>query len=332
MKIAYLGAGSWGFCLARLLAKKGHDVVAWAQDPGLVEHINSGGDHPNLPGFKAEGNLKLTLDLKEALDGAEMICEGVTSAGIRPVFEQVMAIGLPNCPIVLTSKGIEQGTGLLLSDVVCSVIGEENRKRVGCVSGPSLAAEVVKEMPTSVVCSGYDTSVIMQIKEAFSTETFRVYPNTDIDGVEFGGAMKNIMAIACGMSDGLGFGDDTKAALMTRGLHEIRKIAVAKGCRSETLNGLAGMGDLCVTCLSSLSRNYRFGNLMAKGRTPDEAKKEIGMVVEGAYCCVSAVELSKKLGIELPISEVVYRIIYEGLTAKEAVKALLSRETKEEHL
>ncbi len=332
MKIGYLGSGSWGFCLARLLAKKSYEVVVWAQDPKLVEALNRGDDHPNLPGFHIEGKMRLTTDLGEALAGIDMLCEGVTSAGIRPVFEEVKSIGMPHCPIVLTSKGIEQGTGLLLSDVVCEVLGDDARRWVGCLSGPSLAAEVIKELPTSVVCSGYTPEVIRSIKETFSTETFRVYPNSDIDGVEFGGAMKNIMAIACGMSDGMGFGDDTKAALMTRGLHEIRKLAAKKGCRPETLNGLAGMGDLCVTCLSVLSRNYRFGNLLAKGRTPEQAQKEIGMVVEGAYTCVSALELARSLGLELPITQVVHKIIYEGLSPRGAVKLLLSRETKEEHL
>lgn len=191
---------------------------------------------------------------------------------------------------------------------------------------------MIKGFPTSVVSSGYTPEVIAKIQEAFSIPTMRVYPNPDINGVELGGALKNIIAIACGVSDGLGFGDNAKAALMTRGLHEMRKLAVTKGCKPETLNGLAGLGDLCVTCLSKLSRNYRFGHLLAEGYTPDKAKKKIGMVVEGTYTCVSAIQLARKSGIELPIADAVYRVVYEGLTPLDAAKLLLGRNVKEEHL
>jgi glycerol-3-phosphate dehydrogenase (NAD(P)+) len=169
-------------------------------------------------------------------------------------------------------------------------------------------------------------------KDIFATPYFRIYPNADINGVVFGGAMKNIMAIACGIADGLGFGDNTKAALMTRGLHEIRKLAVAKGCKPETLNGLSGMGDLCVTCLSTLSRNYMFGRLLAEGLGPQAAKEKIGMVVEGMYTCVSALQLGAKTQIPVPITQAVYSIIYEELNPRDAVKALLQRAIKEEHL
>ncbi len=212
------------------------------------------------------------------------------------------------------------------------VLGEEHRQQIGVLSGPSIAIEVLKGLPSSVVCSGFDPNVISLIHGTFSTPTFRVYPNADINGVELGGALKNIIAIACGVSDGLGFGDNTKAALMTRGLHEIRKLAITKGCKPETLSGLAGMGDLCVTCLSKFSRNYRFGRLIAEGMDPDEAKKEIGMVVEGTYTCLSAMQLAKKANIELPITESVYKIVFEHLKPHEAVKMLLQRATKEEYL
>lgn len=170
------------------------------------------------------------------------------------------------------------------------------------------------------------------IQELFSTPTFRIYPNSDLLGVCFGGAMKNIIAIACGISDGLGCGDNTKAALMTRGLHEIRKLGVVKKCKPETLNGLSGMGDLCVTCMSILSRNYRFGKLVAEGFSPEGARQKIGMAVEGIYTCVSARELGEKHKIPVPITEATYQIIYGGLDPREAVKVLLQRAIKEEHL
>lgn len=332
MKICYLGAGAWGYTLASLLASKGYEVLSWDVSEETVHYLREKGEHPKLPGFPCPETLRFTTDLAEALDGCELLVEGVTSAGVRSVFQKVKEAGVPDCPLVLTSKGIEQGTGLLLSDILRDVLGEAHAPQIGCLSGPSIAMEVLKGLPTSVVCSGYDEATMMAIHTAFSTPRFRVYPNPDINGVELGGALKNIIAIACGAADGLGFGDNAKAALMTRGLHEMRKLAVIKGCKPDTLNGLAGMGDLCVTCLSTYSRNYRFGHLVAEGLTPDEAKKQIGMVVEGAYTCVSALELAEKAGIELPISQVVYMVTYKGLAPKDAVKMLLQRTTKEEYL
>jgi glycerol-3-phosphate dehydrogenase (NAD(P)+) len=331
-KIGYLGAGAWGYCLASLLASKGYKVVAWSIDEETISYLQEKREHPKLPGFAAPPSLSFTTNLEEALVGKQMVVEGVTSAGIRQVFQKVKEVHIPECPIVITSKGIEQNTGLLLSEVITEVLGDRHRNQIGCVSGPSIAQEVLKGLPASLVCSAYDLSVIPQIHEIFSTRTFRIYPNPDINGVELGGALKNIIAIACGVSDGMGFGDNTKAALMTRGLHEMRKLAVTKGCKSETLYGLAGMGDLCVTCLSTFSRNYRFGRLIAEGLTPEQAKQKIGMVVEGTYTCLSAIQLSKKAEIELPITEAVYRVVYEGLNPRDAVKLLLQRATKEEYL
>lgn len=332
MKIAYLGAGTWGFALASLLAAKGYEVVLWTADPAFAKLLSATSEHPKLPKIKADSSLTFTSSLKEALDGADWIIESVTSKGIRPVFEQVLALGEVNIPIVITSKGIEQNSGLLLPEVVIQVLGEKMREHVGCLSGPSHAEEVLEKLPTSVVAASYDPRLMHKIVELFTTAFFRVYPNADIHGVAFGGAVKNIIAIASGISDGLGFGDNTKAALMTRGLHEIRKLAATKGCKMETLNGLSGMGDLCVTCLSKLSRNYRFGQLIAQGLKSAEAQEKIGMVVEGAYTCVSALQLAQKHQISVPITEAIHAILYRDLDPREAVKALLQRAIKEEHL
>ena len=332
MKIGYLGAGAWGFCLASLLAGKDYEVIAWTIDENLVRTVNETGRHPCFPEMDIPKTLSLTTDLSKALDNVDMLIEGVTSAGIRPVFEKVKNLGVPSCPITLTSKGIEQNTGLLLTEVVVQTLGESHRNQIGCLSGPSHAEEVVKGLPASVTCSAYQRDTMFKIQKTFTTPSFRVYPNDDINGVEFGGAMKNIVAIACGISDGLGFGDNTKAALMTRGLHEIRKLAKVKGCDPETLNGLSGMGDLCVTCLSTHSRNYRFGRLLAEKLSFEEAKKKIGQVVEGAYTCVSAYQLSQKTGISVPITETIYNILYNGLTPAKAVEDLMKRTVKEEHL
>lgn len=331
-KIGYLGTGVWGYSLAYLLASKGYEVLSWSVEKETIVNLKEKREHPKLKGFIAPSNLQFTSNLEEVLRDKDMIVEGVTSAGIRQVFQKIRDTYIPSCPIVLTSKGIEQDTGLLLSEVAIEVLGEPCRSQIGCLSGPSIAQEVLKGFPTSVVCSAYHPDVMLFIRETFSTPTFRVYPNPDINGVELGGALKNIIAIACGISDGLGFGDNAKAALMTRGLHEIRKLAITKGCKSDTLNGLAGMGDLCVTCLSTFSRNYCFGRLIAEGKEPEQAKKEIGMVVEGTYTCLSAMQLAKKAHLELPITEAVHDIVYKGIKPLEAVKRLLQRVTKEEYL
>lgn len=332
-RVGYLGAGAWGVCLADHLAKKGHAVKVWCRSQKLADQLNKTHIHPHLKNYSIHPSLHFTTDMKDVLKDIDFLIESVTSGGVRPVFEEVKKI-VPDlkCPIILTSKGIEQDTGYLLLDVVLDVIGKKHRDQMTYVSGPSLADEVIRELPTTVVCAGFNPDTTHAVQELFHYKTFRIYPNYDIKGVEFGGAMKNIIAIACGASDGLGFGDNSRAALMTRGLHEIRKLAIAKGCRAETINGLAGMGDLCVTCSSKFSRNYRFGNLLAKGKTMEEAKEEIGMVVEGAYTCVSALQIAKKTGVVLPIAEAVYKVIYEGVKPMDAVRALLEREVKEERL
>lgn len=332
MRIGYLGAGTWGFSLASLLGSKGHKVVLWTTDAEFAKELTRTREHPKLPKVKAHENVEFTSDLKYTLEGAELLVESVTSKGIRPVFEQVLAAGGVDCPIVITSKGIEQNSGLLLPEVVEQVLGAKMKNKICCLSGPSHAEEVIQKLPTSVVIASHDLNLMKEIVEIFNTPFFRVYPNGDINGVAFGGAVKNIIAIACGISDGLGFGDNTKAALMTRGLHEIRKLSVTKGAKQETLNGLSGMGDLCVTCLSKLSRNYMFGRLIAEGLEPQVAQERIGMVVEGAYTCVSALQLADKHHIDVPITKAVYAVLYQGVEPRDAVKSLLQRAIKEEHL
>ena len=332
MRIGYLGAGAWGYCLANMLAERGHEVKLWTGSLNLDEVLKRTKSRPRLPSHATEENLVLTIELKEAITDVDMVVESVTSKGLRPVLEQILELGVKIPSFVITSKGIEQNSGLLLSEVVADVLGDSFKEKIGCISGPSLADEVTRKLPTSVVCSAYSPKLMSRIQQVFSTPYFRIYPNSDILGISFGGAMKNIIAIACAISDGLGFGENTKAALMTRGLHEIRKLSVVKGCNPETLNGLAGFGDLAATCLSTSSRNYKFGKFLAEGFTPDEAREKIGMVVEGAYTCLSALQLSQNAGIQLPITEVVYAIIYEGLDPKEAVETLLLRTVKQEHL
>lgn len=332
MRIGFLGLGTWGFALAHLLATKGYRVTSWTTKPQLAEYINSKREHPNLPGFIAPPSLSVTTDMQEALTGAEIIVEAVTSAGVRPVFRQVKELNHPHCPIIMTSKGIEQDSGLILPDVVIEILGQEARSRVGMLSGPSFAQEVIRGLPVSVVGAAYDFDTMMRICEAFTTSNFRVYPNSDVQGVAYGGALKNIIAIACGIAEGLSLGYSCAAALMTRGLHEIRKLAIARDCKGETLNGLSGMGDICLTCTAPISRNFRYGYLLAQGQSPEAALKEIGMVVEGTYTCVSALQLSKQLQVAMPITEMVYNIVYLSMPPRYAVDLLMQRTVKQEHL
>ncbi len=333
MNITFFGAGTWGFCLAQLLAENGHQVFLWSRNESLVSTLQSGQSHPKLKGCVLHGNMKVDSDLQKALaQPADCYVESVTLSGIRSIFNALKESGAVPKPLVLTSKGIEQTSGFLPSEVAIDALGMEWQPFLCTLSGPSHAEEVVHKLPTSVVCSSYEEATRNLIQDLFSTKYFRIYPNSDMHGVEFGGAMKNIIAIACGISDGLGFGDNTKALLMTRGLHEIRKLATVKGCEEATLNGLSGMGDLCVTCLSTHSRNYNFGRALAEGLSADEARKKIGMAVEGIYSCVSAHQLGKENHIPLPITDSVYRILNEGLPPQQAVQILMQREAKEEHL
>ncbi len=333
MKVGYLGAGTWGFCLARLLAMKGHEVVSWSISPELVGQLNQGKEHPHLAGRAPAGNMHFTVDIEEAIHNADIIIESVTSQGIREVFRILRDLDIPeNIPICLTSKGIEQNTGLILSDVVQELLGEETKDQVACLSGPSFAAEVSRQLPTAVVVAAYNAQMSAIVADCFTTPYFRVYSNSDVKGVAFGGALKNIIAIACGVSDGLNLGTGARAALMTRGLHEIVRLAKAYGCKQETLYGLSGMGDLFLTCSSSHSRNWNFGKMISEGKTADGAKKTIDMVVEGAYTCISALQLSKKIGIEMPIAEAVASLMSGKSTAQEAVISLMNRTTKEESL
>jgi glycerol-3-phosphate dehydrogenase (NAD(P)+) len=330
MKIGYLGAGTWGTALANLLASNGHSLKVWDRDLSLLQKLKKEHRHPKL-NVETSKEIEYVETIEEAIQDADLIIESVTSKGIRFIFEAI-AKKKCLCPIILTSKGIEPQTGLLLPEIAIEILGEKNKHLLGVLSGPSHAEEVIKNLPTSVVCSAFDKDVIALISEAFNSKTFRVYPNSDILGVCFGGAMKNIIAIACGIADGLEFGDNTRAALMTRGLHEMRKLACAMGFNEDTLNGLSGLGDLFVTCSSTLSRNYSFGKLLAQGFSMEEAKKKIGMVVEGAFTTEAAIVLGEKFNVPLPITEATYKILYKGFCPKEAVKELFSRTIKEEHL
>ena len=332
MKVGFLGSGTWGFALANLISNNGHRVILWGRSKETIEILKNSKKHPKLADVTASQTLKFTNDIFEAIHGADVIFESVTTKGIRPVFSKITAELKADTPIIITSKGIEQETQLLIPEILKELFVKSTLSNIGVLGGPSHAEEVVKCFPTSVVSAAVESATLDIMQQALQSAFFRVYPNKDILGVAFGGAMKNIIAIACGISDGLGFGDNTKAALMTRGLHEIHKLSASKECSTRTLYGLSGMGDLCVTCLSKLSRNYKFGFFLAKKLGAKEALAKVGMAVEGMYTAVSAQALGKTYGINAPITNIVFDIIYNGLCPENAVQMLLDREIKEEHL
>jgi glycerol-3-phosphate dehydrogenase (NAD(P)+) len=333
MKVSVLGLGMWGFCLARHLALNGHVVTGWTKEPHIFDAIQQGHDHPNLKRSARGLPIRLATGLEEAIEGAELIVESVTTGGLRQVLQSLHSLkDRLDVPLVLTSKGIEQKTHLIPPDVAMDIFGLSCKESVAMLSGPSFAAEVAKQLPTAVVCGGTNSEVCDRVIQTFSSNTFRVYPNPDIRGVALGGALKNVIAIACGVADGLGLGTGAMAALVTRGLHEMVKLAVAESCQPQTLYGLSGLGDLYLTCSSPLSRNFSFGRLMSNGLSRKEAEKQIGMVVEGAYTCVAAKELGAQNKVPMPITEAVFDMLAGTLSATEAVTRLMQRDVKDERL
>lgn len=331
MKITILGSGSWGYAIACLLASKGDEVLLWTRDKELAKNLSEKKPHPLFKDLPVPEGLKWSLDLDESTFKRDMIVEAVTSEGLRPVFKEIPKSNI-TCPVVISSKGIEKETLLTLPEVLNDIFGGYAKGKIGLLSGPSFAQEVIRGKPTSVVAASDNEEVMRFIARCFNTPTFRVYPNSDVIGVAFGGSVKNIIAVACGISDGLKLGASARAALMTRGLHEMRKLALSSGGRAETLSGLSGMGDLIATCSSPLSRNYSFGKLLAEGKSAEEARSQIGMVVEGAYTAYSVEMLARSKQVPLPITSAVFGLIYEHLSPMMALQSLMQREVKEEHL
>lgn len=332
MKIAVFGLGAWGFCLARHLALLGNEIYGWDYNTKLCHALRKGEDHPYL--FHSLRGLPFTItdSVEEAISSADLIVESVTMKGMRSLFETLEEVLKQPLPIVITSKGIEQKTHMIAPHVAQDVLGKQILEQIAVLSGPSFAQEVANKKPTAVSLGLHNEKIQNTILKAFSSPWFRVYPNTDMVGVAFGGAMKNVIAIACGVSQGLGLGCGASAALVTRGLHEIMKLAIPFGCKAQTLYGLSGLGDLYLTCSSPMSRNYRFGQLLSEGLGKEEAEKNIGMVVEGANTCFAALEAAEKYHISLPITETVVKLIRKEISPKEAVEALMSRSVKVENL
>ena len=331
--IGVIGAGSWGTTLANLLANKGHAVTLWAYEADLVREMKETGINGMfLPGIPLSSRLQFTHSLTETAAGKELLLFVVPSQVVRGVLETVLPAVSPGALLVSASKGIELGTLMTVSQVYEELLPADQYRNFAVLSGPSFASEVAREMPTAVVAAAHDERVARRVQEIFTTPVFRVYTNQDPMGVELGGAIKNVIALAAGISDGLGFGNNTRAALITRGLAEMTRLGRAMGARSETFAGLAGMGDLVLTCTGDLSRNRTVGVKLGQGMCLSEILAEMRMVAEGVKTTESARNLARKLGIDMPITEKVYSILYEDKPARAAVVELMTRDLKAEGL
>lgn len=328
-KVSVIGAGSWGSALAVLLANNGHEVTLWTHDPHEIEMLTTKREQvEKLPGVKLPDNIMIEADLKTALTDEDVVVMAVPSPVVRMVAKQMSPFIKDGQIIVNVAKGIEDVTYETLSDI----IEEEIPNAEVCVlSGPSHAEEVGRGIPTTVVVGAKNKETAEMLQDVFMNKVFRVYTSSDIVGIELGGALKNVIALAAGTVDGLGYGDNTKAALMTRGIAELTRLGEALGGKPETFSGLTGVGDLIVTCTSVHSRNRKAGYLMGKGMTAEEAMKEVKMVVEGVYSAKAALGLAKKCNVAVPIVEAVNRVLFENADPKEEVSNLLLRERKQEH-
>lgn len=325
-KVAVIGAGSWGTALSLVLADNGHEVRLWGHNENHIEEINK--THINskyLPGVQLPESIIGYASLKEALDGIEIIVLAVPTKAIREVIQQMLGFRVEPLTVVHVSKGIEPDTLLRISEIIEQEMPEPVRKDVVVLSGPSHAEEVSLRHPTTVTASSKNMEAANKIQDLFINNNFRVYTNPDIIGVEIGGALKNIIALAAGISDGLGYGDNAKAALITRGLAEIARLGTKMGANPLTFSGLTGIGDLIVTCTSVHSRNWRAGNLLGKGQSLEEVLDNMGMVVEGVRTTKAAYQLSQKYEVSMPISAVLYNVLFNNVIPKDAVDSLMGR-------
>ncbi len=326
MNIGVIGAGSWGTTLADLLAKKGFPVTLWVYETDLAERMTKTRINDlYLDGFTLSPNLAFTNELSEAVVDRQLLLLVSPSQVMRQVLKQLQPHLDETCLLVSAAKGIENNSLQLMSEVLEEVLGAEVKNRCAFLSGPSFAKEVAEEQPTAVTVAADDLGVAYRVQELFSTDYFRVYTNQDVVGVEIGGALKNVIALAAGVSDGLGFNHNARAALITRGLVEIGRLGMANGAIESTFAGLAGMGDLVLTCTGDLSRNRSVGMELGLGRKLDEILNQMHMVAEGVKTTLSAYQLANKLGVKMPITEQMYQILYEDKDPKLAVADLMRR-------
>ena len=332
LNIGILGTGTWGTALLRLLANKGHAVTAWSALPQEVEALSATRRHPKLPGMTIPDSVIFTADVAAACRGRDMLVFAVPSPYVRSTARAAAPFAANDQLIVDVAKGMEAETLMTLTEV----IGEEMAKagkapRLVALSGPTHAEEVSLDLPTTIVSASPDAQAAARAQDAFMTDRLRVYTNADIRGVEVAGALKNVIALAAGIAGGLGYGDNARAAIITRGIAEMARLGAAMGCARETFSGLTGLGDLVVTCTSMHSRNNRCGMLIGQGKAADEAVREVGMVVEGLNALPAALALGKKYAVELPIIESVEQIVHRGAPPREVVGNLMRRERKPEN-
>lgn len=327
--IAMIGSGSWGTAVASMLANKGEEVTLWSYFPEESQRLQADKENKEfLPGVKLDKIARFTSSLEEAVEGADLIVTAVPSHVVRATLHNLSPFIKEGQDMVNIAKGLEPGTLKRLSEIFEEEIPQAN---LAVMSGPSHAEEVGKgNIPTTNVVASADPALAKKVQETFATPYFRVYTGTDMIGVELGGALKNVIALCAGVTDGLGFGDNTKAALMTRGLAEMTRLGVAMGAKAATFGGLSGVGDMIVTCCSMHSRNRRFGILVGQGVPIPEAKEKVHMVVEGINACEAAYGLAKKYHIDMPIVTQAYGVLFEGKSAKDVVKNLMNREQKPE--
>lgn len=328
MKICVLGAGTWGTALARMLSLGGNSVTVWSAIQKEVDELSSKRKHPNLLGMKIPEDIVFTGDIKEACEDKEVIVFATPSVYIRSVAKQAKEYVSKDAVIVDVAKGIETETLKTMSEVIADELGDI---RIVALSGPTHAEEVSKDMPTTIVSASRDYDAAVLVQNVFSNNTMRVYANSDILGVELCGALKNIIALAAGISQGLGYGDNAKAAIITRGAAEMARLGMAMGCDIKTFYGLAGVGDLIVTATSIHSRNNHAGYLIGRGHSPKRAIEEVGMVVEGMNALPAAMGLSEKYGVELPIISAVNDIVNNKANPADVVETLMTREYKIEN-
>ncbi len=329
MRCAVIGAGAWGSALADLLADNGHDTVLWAFEPDVVESINSAHENRRFfAGVSLHASLRATTVYAQALDGAEFVVYATPSHLLRAILQRGAAQVADGAVLAVATKGIERGTLALMTTVVNDETG--GRHQVVGLSGPSFAAEVAARQPTAIVAASVSEDAAQCAQAALSNSTFRVYTADDVIGVELGGALKNVMAVATGIVEGVGLGYNSRAGLITRGLHEMTRLGVALGARPATFAGLAGVGDLVLTCTGALSRNRALGVEIGRGATLEAALKGKETVAEGVTTAASALVLAEQHGVDMPIVQMVNRILFDGHTARSAVPELMARELRSE--
>jgi glycerol-3-phosphate dehydrogenase (NAD(P)+) len=331
MRAAVIGGGSWGTALASVLAHNGHDAVVWCHDAESALSLSERHENTRyLPGLRLPDKVTGTQDMASALAGAEVVLAVNPSHVTREVMRRAEPMLPRATPIVCATKGIENETLLTMHEVLEDVLPTEMHPYLVCLSGPSFAKETAQRLPTAVVVASPWEKMAQRVQRCLSNDWFRVYTSPDVAGVELGGSLKNVCAIAAGISDGMGFGNNTRAAIMTRGLAELVRLAVKKGANPITLSGLAGMGDLVLTCTGELSRNRTVGLALGRGQKLEEILAGMTQVAEGVRTAKSVHDLAKNLVVEMPLHDAVYRILYEGLSPKAALTALTSRELKSE--